>query len=158
MEGYDVYTSDGDRLGHVVSRVGDTLVVEHGTLRKSCHPLPLAFVETDDDSRVVRTTLSKELIQDSPKVKNGEMDEIEVARYYGLAAGEVAPETEGYGALNADDPARTPVADAYAANVETAEEQRARIREGGNAPGEGPSDTGSSPGLLGGDRFRDANT
>ena len=70
MQGYDVRTIDDDKIGHVVDEDGDFLIVEHGLL-KTKHALPKAFAEIDDDEEVVRTTLSKELIHDSPKV-NGE--------------------------------------------------------------------------------------
>ena len=61
MEGFEVTTSEGDSVGHVVAQVGDNLILEHG-LRRRRHALPLEFVEIDDGERVGRTTLSKELI------------------------------------------------------------------------------------------------
>ncbi|MGH3103092.1 MAG: hypothetical protein ACRDN6_03220 [Gaiellaceae bacterium] len=87
MEGYEVVTSDDARLGHVAGTVGDNLIVEHGTLRKSRHALPNAFVHVDDEERVVRTTLSKQLIEQSPKLGDGDVDEEEIAAYYGLTEG-----------------------------------------------------------------------
>lgn len=156
MEGYELYTSDDDHLGHVVERRGDCVVVEHGRLRKTRHAIPLTFVEADDGARVVRSTLSKHMIEDSPRIEEGELEEDEIARYYGLAAGDPAPDTQGYGVVNPDDPARTADDDAASAGLATPEEQRAQTRTG-TAPGEGPHDTSVSPGLLGGDRFRDAD-
>jgi hypothetical protein len=108
MDGYELITSDDKRLGHVVGTSGDNVIVEHGHVRKSRHAIPQTFVDVNDDEGVVRTTLSKRLIEDSPKVPDdGDVDEAEIAAYYGLAGGDASsPATEGYGALNADDPAR----------------------------------------------------
>jgi hypothetical protein len=106
MDGYDLITSDDKRLGHVVGTSGSNLIVEHGHLRKSRHAVPQTFVEVHDDENLVRTTLSKQLIEDSPKVADdGDVDEAEIAAYYGLAEGDLtAPATEGYGATEPDDP------------------------------------------------------
>ena len=108
MEGYELITSDDKRLGHVVATAGNNLIVEHGHLRKTRHAVPHTFVEVHADEGMVRTTLSKQLIEDSPKVADdGDVDEAEIAAYYGLASGDpTAPATEGYGALEADDPVR----------------------------------------------------
>ena len=157
MEGYSVLTVDYEKVGEVVGRSGEHLVIERGLLRKHRHLLPLAFVEPSDDERCVRTTLSKQMIEDSPETSDDEGHDVEeAARYYGLAGSEVAPSTEGYGVTDADDPARTAVDDAHAAGVEPADAQRARIREG-SEPGSGDLDSISSPGVLGGDRRRDAD-
>lgn len=157
MDGYAVLTVDNEKVGEVVGRSGDHLVLERGTLRKHRHLLPLAFVEPNDDERCVRTTLSKQMIEDSPETEGGGAhDESEMARYYGLAGTEVAPATEGDGVTDPDDPARTAVDDASAAGIEPADAQRARVREG-SEPGSGDLDSISSPGVLGGDRRRDAD-
>ena len=156
MDGYTVLSADDEKVGEVVGRTGDNLVVERGHLRKHRHLLPLAFVEASDDERCVRTTLSKQMIEDSPEVGDDEATSAEeIARYYGLAGTEVAPPTEGYGVTDPDDPARTAIDDANAAGVEPADAQRARIRED-SGEGEGPLDSVSSPGFTGGDRARDA--
>lgn len=156
MEGYSVLTVESQKVAEVVGRSGDHLVIERGTLRKHRHLLPLAFVEPSDDERCVRTTLSKQMIEESPETSDDDaQDELAVARYYGLAAGEADPQTEGYGVTNPDDPARTPVDDARAAGLDQPEAERARLRER-QQPGEGELDSISSPGLTGGDRRRDA--
>jgi hypothetical protein len=156
MEGYDVITSDDAKAGHVVEVRDDNLIVEHGTLFKSRHALPRTFVAVDDTDRVVRASVPKDILESSPKVEDGRIDERAVAEHYGLASGYQAPPTEGYGDVVADDPAFGPDRDAHSAGMERAEEQRARIRERGE-PGSGPLDSISSPGLTGGDRTRDAN-
>jgi hypothetical protein len=129
MEGYEVVTSDGGRLGQVVGVAGDNLIVEHGTLRKSRHALPSVFAHVDDGERVVRTTLAKQMIQDSPKVDGDDVDENAVAAYYGLAAGDEQPPSEGYGELNPDDPALTADQQGLRAGVQPAEQQRAETRD-----------------------------
>ncbi len=130
MEGFEVITSEDDRLGTVVGIVGENLVVEHGALFKSRHALPRTFVEVDESTRTVRTTLSKELIHNSPKLGDGDPDEGAVASYYGLAGDTGAPGADGYGALNADDPAVGASQEGVSAGMEPAEAQRVRIREG----------------------------
>ena len=134
MDGYDLITSDDKRLGHVIGTSGDNVIVEHGHLRKTRHAVPQTFIDVHDDDGVVRTTLSKQLIEDSPKVPDdGDVDEAEIAAYYGLASGDqTAPATEGYGALEADDPAR------LNPGIVAAEQERAAIRrdaEGGDTYG-----------------------
>ena len=106
MEGYDVITSDEHKLGHVVGTIGDNVVVEHGTLRKTRHAVPKAFVHVDNGEKVVRLTVSKELVEESPKVQD-EFDARAVAEHYGLASGYDAPATLGDGELLPDDPALT---------------------------------------------------
>ena len=146
MEGYDVITSDECKLGHVVGTRGDYVVVEHGTLRKSKHLVPKTFAHADDGERVVRLTVSKDIVEESPKMNGDEQDEQAAAVHYGLAEGEPAPETEGYGDLLPDDPAETAEDDARRAGIPTATEERLDVQTGDDpALEQGPT----SPGLLG---------
>ncbi|MDX6513177.1 MAG: hypothetical protein QOE36_2681 [Gaiellaceae bacterium] len=139
MHGYDVLTSEDEKVGHVVGESGDNLIVEQGAIFKSKRALPRAFAHVDEAAGVVRTTISKQLLGDAPKVEDDGVDELEVARYYGLA--DDLP----------NDPDRTPEDDAHSAGVPTAEEEwtetRNRMEHGDPHP--------SSPGATGGDRFRD---
>ena len=135
MEGYEVITSDESNLGPVVDVKGDNLIVERGLLRKSRYAIPKKFAEQDGSERVVRLTVSEEVVESSPKLDDGEVDERAVAQHYGLAAGDPAPPTQGYGELRPDDPARTAEDDRVAAGMETAEQERIRIREGVEEPG-----------------------
>jgi hypothetical protein len=145
VEGYDVITSDEHKLGHVVGTRGDYVVVEHGTLRKSKHLVPKTYAHANDGERVVRLTVPKDIVCQSPKLNGGEPDEQAVALYYGLAEGEPAPETEGYGDLLPDDPAETAEDDARRAGIPTATEERLDVQTGGDPLEQGPT----SPGLLG---------
>jgi hypothetical protein len=131
MDGYDVLTVDDDKVGHVIEDDGDYLIVEHGLL-KAKHALPRTFVEVDDAAKVVRTTLSKQLIHDSPKVGE-DTDRHEIAEYYGLAEGYDDPVTRGAGDLLPDDPARSAEEDAVRAGVDPVHE-RLRVREGLSEP------------------------
>jgi hypothetical protein len=152
MDGYEVLTVDDDKVGHVIEEDGDLLIVEHGLL-KTKHALPRTFVEIEPDGKILRTTLSKQLIHDSPKVGDG-VDHQEIAEYYGLAEGYEDPVTRGAGDLLPDDPARSAEEDAIRAGVDPVQE-RLRVREG-MTTGHGDLDRGNSPGITGGDRFRDA--
>jgi hypothetical protein len=135
MEGYDVITSDEQKAGRVVEAKGDNLIVEHGLLRKTRHAVPKAFAQADDSARVVRLTVSNEIVEGSPEVEDGSVDDHAVAEHYGLASGEPAPETEGYGELTPDDPARSAEQEELRTGVEPAAARRARIREGESDPG-----------------------
>ena len=144
MHGNDVVTIDGDKIGHVVDERDGYLIVEHGLL-KTKHALPQKFVEQDGDSGVLRTTLSKELVHNSPKV-NGDFDREAIAEHYGLAEGFDDPPTRGLGALEPDDPA-------YTEDGSLREHVAARQQVSqGEGPFDGPQ---SSPGVTGGDRVRD---
>ena len=144
MQGYDVRTIDGDKIGHVVNTDGDFLIVEHGLL-KTKHALPQTFADVDKDEHVVRTTLSKDLIYASPKI-NGELDRIAVAEHYGLAEGFTDAPTRGLG----DD---EPDENAYAADESVQQENRARSEVVAN---DGPFDEPPFlPGGASGDRRSD---
>jgi hypothetical protein len=147
MEGFDVVTSDDCKFGQVVGVEEGHLIVEHGTLRKAKYAVPETFAHTDDGERTVRLSVSKEIIEASPKLDNGSVDTDAVAAHYGLAEATPAPETEGYGDLLPDDPGRSADEEAVQAGRETADQQRATMREEGFRPEQ--EDLGSSPGLLG---------
>jgi hypothetical protein len=143
MEGYEVVTSDGSKAGHVVGTRGDGLVVEHGTLRKSRHVLPRTFVEVDDDARVVHATVTKDVLETSPKLHGDEVDDHAVAEHYGLAGGFADPETKGDGELLPDDPGLSAEQEELRLGLKTAEQERLDVLEGRETP------EPESPGLLG---------
>jgi hypothetical protein len=129
MTGYEVVTTDDHKIGNVVGARGDYLIVESGKLIKHRHALPKAFAHPVDADQLVRVTVSRELVEDSPRVDDG-LDEIAVARHYGLASGYEHPETEGRGELVADDPAESASVDGARHGVVPADQTRAEIREG----------------------------
>jgi hypothetical protein len=133
MDGFDFITSvDDKQWGTVVGREAGYVIVEHGTLRKHRYAVPESSIDVDEQAREARTTLSGEMIGESPKVDDG-FDRTAVARHYGFddADGPSAAETTG---------------------GETAVEQRAQIREGSAESTDGMPD--ESPALLG-DRLAD---
>ena len=152
MDGYDFITAvDDKQWGTVVGEEGDFVIVEHGALRKHRYAVPRSAVEVDEGAQEVRTTLSGELIGESPKVDDG-FDQHAVAMHYGLASTEIAPPTEGYGDTAASDPAVGAEYQGQRAEVDTAVEERARIREGRADANDAMPD--ESPALLG-DRLSD---
>jgi hypothetical protein len=130
MENYEIIDLDGHSVGHVVGEEGNLIILERGTFRKHRHALPRTFVEVDEEAGVVRTTLSKELIEDSPEVDEDGVDEHAVAAYYGLADGYEQPETLGYGELAADETAVSSELERRRAGIIPPEEKRAQMREG----------------------------
>jgi hypothetical protein len=134
MQGYEVITSDERKAGRVVEVKGDNLIVERGLLFKRRHAVPKVLAHNDESEGVVRLSVSSELVDASPKVDE-EVDRRAVAEHFGLADGEPAPETEGYGDLVPDDPAWGAEHEELRTGVEPAAARRARIREGESEAG-----------------------
>jgi hypothetical protein len=130
MTGYDVVTSDDHKIGSVVDDRGEYLIVEHGTLRKTRHALPKAFAHPVDADRLVRVTVTKDVIADSPKLDDDEIDEQAVARHFGMAGGFRHPDTRGRGEVLPDDPATGSVVEGQHWGLEPPEKTRADMREG----------------------------
>ena len=145
MNGYDVVTTEDEKVGTIVAEQGDFLIVEHGTLRKSKHALPRELAHVDEGEQQVRITVPKQVFCDSPKL-NGELDEQAVAQYYGLASSAPAPGTEGYGFTGEGDPSRSSEEQALRDGVVPAAQERAQIREGEMDEAGLPKE---SPALLG---------
>jgi hypothetical protein len=145
VEGYTLVSADDKEVGEVVGKLGDSVVIEHGLIRKRRHVVPLAFASADDEARVLRSTLSKEMIESSPHVADDGVDEAEIAAYYGLAETTTPVES----VVSSDLQARSD-------GLPAVEEDRAEMRDD-LASGEGRLDRGESPGIAGGDRFRDAD-
>ncbi|MBA3348601.1 MAG: hypothetical protein H0T13_08590 [Actinobacteria bacterium] len=141
MEGFDVLTFDGDKAGKVVGKQGTYLVVEQGAIFKHRRALPEVFATVDEADHVVRTTLSRELLESAPKLDDDTVDQHATARHYGLAAGDDAPATLGYGDLAPNDPALSAEQQETRNGLESAAEQRARSRSNIGA-GQGPNDRG----------------
>ena len=144
MQGYDVVTSDGEPIGTVVAETKGSFVVEHGMLRKSRRAIPRAFAHVDEDARVIRTTLAKRVIDESPKVA-ADVDDATVARYYGLAGGGSTPATEGYGEVDPSDPAVGAERLELATGLEPAASERARRREHPEQLEDQPEDLRNDP-------------
>ena len=145
MDGYDVVTTDDEKVGKIVGETGPYLIVEHGALLKSKHALPREFAHVDEAEKQVRISVPKNIVFDSPKL-NGEFDEQAVAEHYGLASAAPAPGTEGFGETDEGDPSRSSEEQARRDGVMPAAEERAQIREGAQDASGLPQE---SPALLG---------
>lgn len=82
MEGQDVITSDEHKLGHVVAERDGFVVVESGHVFKSRHAIPTDFLHEHDG--VLRATVAKDVVTDSPKVEQDEVDLNSLRLHYGL--------------------------------------------------------------------------
>ena len=129
MEGYDVLTTDDDKVGHVVERRDGFLIVESGHLLKHKHAVPEQLAHESDG--VVRLTVSKELVDDSPRVDH-DFDALAVSRYYGLVEDDTRAESD----LGAEE-------EGERHGVEAAERERAEIRE--HLEGTAGEDAGAAP-------------
>jgi hypothetical protein len=140
MKGFTVITSDEKKAGHVVEEQGEYLIVEHGALRKHRSPLPRAFAHVDEAEQIVRATVPSGVLHEAPELG----DDHAIARHYGLEWDEPEAPTDD----EADMVPAERADDSSAADRAVARERM--------QPGEGPNDSGSSIGITGGDRFRDA--
>src|SRR3954453_7543983 len=82
MEGQEVVTSDDHKLGNVIASRDNAVIIETGTLFKSKHAIPREFLHEHDG--VLRATVTKDVVNDSPKVDPEEFDVSAVREHYGL--------------------------------------------------------------------------
>lgn len=82
-EGLDVVTPDDHKIGSVVGIRDDCVVVETGHLRKTRHAIPRSFLHPQDD--VVKATVSKEIVDASPKIEDDDWTCESILVHYGLA-------------------------------------------------------------------------
>ena len=85
MRGYTVVTTDDKRIGEIVGAQGDYFIVESGSrLKKARYPLPKRYATVRPDRECVLMQMSKDILCGAPKVgRDGELDELAVAAYYG---------------------------------------------------------------------------
>jgi hypothetical protein len=88
MNGQTVVTVDGQKLGHVVADHDDCAVVEHGHLRKTQHAIPHQLLHEGGDE--IRATVSREVVESSPRAEDGRFDRDAVMVHYGLVDPELA--------------------------------------------------------------------
>jgi hypothetical protein len=87
VKGYDVVTSDGQRIGRVAEVLDGFLVVELGRFLRSRRPVPKEFTHAADGKREVVVTVPTKVLRDAPRVRrNGTFAVDEAARHYGLAS------------------------------------------------------------------------
>src|SRR2546423_12618447 len=108
MEGYEAITSDDRKVGQVVDIKGDNVIVEHGLLRKTQHAIPTAFVHADDSEKVVRLSVSSDIVVSSPKLDDGQVDRRAGAGPHTRAAGGAAAPAPGGGGKRPRAPAPRP--------------------------------------------------
>jgi hypothetical protein len=82
MEGQEVVTSDDQKLGTVIAERDDCVIIETGTIFKAKHAIPREFLHEHDG--VLRSTVTKDVIGDSPKVDPDKFDVQAVREHYGL--------------------------------------------------------------------------
>ena len=87
MEGFEVVTSDDCKIGHVTAVQKGYLVIEHGLLKKTKHAVPETFAYVDEREQTIRLSVSKEIVESSPRLDNGSIDTQAVAQHFGLAEG-----------------------------------------------------------------------
>jgi hypothetical protein len=82
IQGQDVLSSDDHKLGTVVAERDGCAVVESGHIFKSRHAIPTDFLHEHDG--VLRATVGKEVVDESPRVDGDSFDENAVKMHYGL--------------------------------------------------------------------------
>jgi hypothetical protein len=87
VKGYEVVTSDGQKIGRVTQVLDGFLVVELGRVLRSRRPLPKEFAHAQDRERTVVVTVPRRVLGDAPRVdRSGTFDVDEAAQHYGLAS------------------------------------------------------------------------
>jgi hypothetical protein len=84
VEHQTVVTSDDQKLGTVVAERDRCVVIETGHVFKTKHAIPREFLHEVDG--VLRATVTKDVIGDSPKVDLDNWDSSAVRLHYGLDA------------------------------------------------------------------------
>jgi hypothetical protein len=88
MTGREIVGSDDHTIGTIVAERDGCAIVEMGHVFKSKHAVPQEFLHDRDD--VVRATIAKDLVADSPKLGDT-WDVVAVRAHYGLLD-DVAPD------------------------------------------------------------------
>jgi hypothetical protein len=86
IHGYCVVTTEGRTVGHIAGESERALIVECGTWpRKVRHALPKAHASVKEEERCVVMQVSKEILAQSPKLKQGAaVDDKAVASWWAL--------------------------------------------------------------------------
>jgi hypothetical protein len=123
MEHQTVVTSDDQKLGTVIDERDNCVVIETGHVFKTKHAIPRDFLHEVDG--VLRATVTKDVIDDSPKVDLEQWDCSVVRLHYGLDGPfEVDPDPNGL--ENAE-------TDARRAGLKPAAAERIDVMEGNDA-------------------------
>ena len=93
-EGRQILTSDDTKLGRVAGTRDDCVLVETGHVFKTTHAIPTSFLHDDGDD--LRATVSKEIVDASPKIDGDDWSCEDVLIHYGIGGPyEVDPDPEG---------------------------------------------------------------
>ena len=84
MEGKHVVTSDDQKLGTVIAERDDCVIIETGHVFKTKHAIPRSFVHEHEG--VVRATVTKDVVDDSPKIDLDNWRSEDVRLHYGIDA------------------------------------------------------------------------
>ena len=82
MKGQDVVTNDDHTLGTVIAERDDCVIVETGHVFKTKHAIPRAFLHDHDGE--LRATVTKDVVEASPKVDLQNWSCADVRLHYGL--------------------------------------------------------------------------
>ena len=94
MEDQTVVTSDDQKLGSVIDERDDCVIIETGHMLKTKHAIPREFLHEVDG--VLRATVTKDIVGDSPKVDLENWDVGAVRLHYGIdGVFEVDPDPNG---------------------------------------------------------------
>jgi len=94
MKGQEVVTSDDHKLGTVIDERDDCVIVETGKMFRTMHAVPRPFLHEHDG--VLRATVTKDVVSDSPKIDLDNWDCQPVNLHYGLDVPfEVEPDPDG---------------------------------------------------------------
>lgn len=94
MNGREVMTADGHKLGHVVADTDDWAVVERGMLRKTRHAIPRELLH--EAGGELRATVGRDVVESSPGPTGGAFDRERVLTHYGLIGPTVVdPDPDG---------------------------------------------------------------
>jgi hypothetical protein len=85
-QGYRVVTTEGKIVGRVAAESERALVVKCGSWpRRGLRALPKSQASIKEEDRCVVTTVSKEFLAQSPKLKrSAPVDDVAVASWWGL--------------------------------------------------------------------------
>jgi hypothetical protein len=86
IDGYQVVTTEGKSVGRVAAESERVFIVEHGTGPwKAWRAIPKASASVNPDERRVVIQVSKNILMQSPKLKQGApIDDDAVASWWGL--------------------------------------------------------------------------
>jgi hypothetical protein len=123
MEHQTVVTSDDQKLGTVIDERDNCVVIETGHVFKTKHAIPRDFLHEVDG--VLRATVTKDVIDDSPKVDLEHWDCSAVRLHFGLD-GPFVVDPDPNGLENAE-------TDARRAGLKPAAAERIDVLEGNDA-------------------------